>query len=77
MLQRPYRLVSGSEDNTVALFEGPPFKFKTVWIISIFQFFYLQTFHEHSRFVHVTRYSPDGSLFASAGADGKVGFPLL
>lgn len=56
---RPYRLVSGSEDNTVALFEGPPFKFKT-------------TFHEHNRFVHVTRYSPDGSLFASAGADGKV-----
>ncbi|KAK6040625.1 WD domain, G-beta repeat protein [Cooperia oncophora] len=57
---RPYRLVSGSEDNTVAIFEGPPFKFKT-------------TFHEHSRFVHVTRYSPDGSLFASAGADGKGG----
>lgn len=27
---RPYRLVSGSEDNTVALFEGPPFKFMTV-----------------------------------------------
>ncbi|CAB3399397.1 unnamed protein product [Caenorhabditis bovis] len=56
---RPYRIISGSEDNTVALFEGPPFKFKT-------------TFHEHSRFVHVTRYSPDGSQFASAGADGKV-----
>lgn len=56
---RPYRLISGSEDNTVAIFEGPPFKFKT-------------TFHEHSRFVHVTKYNPDGSLFASAGADGKV-----
>ncbi|VDM62568.1 unnamed protein product [Angiostrongylus costaricensis] len=56
---RPYRLVSGSEDNSVAMFEGPPFKFKT-------------TFHEHSRFVNSTRYSPDGSLFASAGADGKV-----
>ncbi|CAD6190536.1 unnamed protein product [Caenorhabditis auriculariae] len=56
---RPYRIISGSEDNTIALFEGPPFKFKT-------------TFHEHSRFVHVTRYSPDGALFASAGADGKV-----
>lgn len=27
---RPYRLISGSEDNTVALFEGPPFKFLTV-----------------------------------------------
>ncbi|KIH66880.1 WD domain, G-beta repeat protein [Ancylostoma duodenale] len=56
---RPYRLISGSEDNTVAIFEGPPFKFKT-------------TFHEHTRFVHVTKYNPDGSLFASASADGKV-----
>ena len=56
---RPYRLVSGSEDYTVALFEGPPFKFKTL-------------FHEHTRFVHCVRYNKDGSLFASAGADGKV-----
>lgn len=56
---RPYRLISGSEDSSVAMFEGPPFKFKT-------------TFHEHLRFVNATRYSPDGSLFASAGADGKV-----
>ena len=30
---RPYRLASGSEDNTVAIFEGPPFKFKTVGVI--------------------------------------------
>lgn len=25
---RPFRIVTGSEDNTVAVFEGPPFKFK-------------------------------------------------
>ena len=25
---RPYRIITGSEDNTVAVFEGPPFKFK-------------------------------------------------
>ncbi|KAI6215902.1 hypothetical protein M3Y94_00439400 [Aphelenchoides besseyi] len=56
---RPFRLVSGSEDNTVAIFEGPPFKFKT-------------TFHEHTRFVHCVRYNKDGTLFASAGADGRV-----
>uniref|UniRef100_A0A914Y0N3 Actin-interacting protein 1 n=1 Tax=Panagrolaimus superbus TaxID=310955 RepID=A0A914Y0N3_9BILA len=56
---RPYRLVSGSEDNTVAIFEGPPFKFKTL-------------FHNHTRFVNSVRYNKDGSLFASAGADGKV-----
>uniref|UniRef100_A0A914CY87 Translation initiation factor beta propellor-like domain-containing protein n=1 Tax=Acrobeloides nanus TaxID=290746 RepID=A0A914CY87_9BILA len=56
---RPYRLVSASEDNTIAIFEGPPFKFKTM-------------FHEHTRFVHCVRYNKDGTLFASAGADGKV-----
>ncbi|KAK0404525.1 hypothetical protein QR680_017490 [Steinernema hermaphroditum] len=56
---RPYRLISASEDNTVALFEGPPFKFKTL-------------FREHQRFVHCVRYNADGTVFASAGADGKV-----
>ncbi|KAL7070397.1 hypothetical protein ACQ4LE_010379 [Meloidogyne hapla] len=56
---RPYRLVSSSEDNTVAIFEGPPFKFKTL-------------FHEHTRFAQCIRYNKDGSIFASAGADGKV-----
>lgn len=56
---RPYRLVTGSEDFTVAIFEGPPFKFKTL-------------FHEHERFVHCVRYNPKGTVFASAGADGKV-----
>lgn len=25
---RPYRLVTGSDDNCAAFFEGPPFKFK-------------------------------------------------
>uniref|UniRef100_A0A915LJA8 Uncharacterized protein n=1 Tax=Meloidogyne javanica TaxID=6303 RepID=A0A915LJA8_MELJA len=56
---RPYRLVSSSEDNTVAIFEGPPFKFKTL-------------FHEHTRFAQCIRYNKDGSIFASAGADGRV-----
>uniref|UniRef100_A0A8R1XZZ8 Actin-interacting protein 1 n=1 Tax=Onchocerca volvulus TaxID=6282 RepID=A0A8R1XZZ8_ONCVO len=56
---RPYRLVSCSEDNTVALFEGPPFKFLTL-------------FHEHTRFAYCVRYNASGSLFASSGADGKV-----
>lgn len=27
---RPFRIISGSDDNTVAIFEGPPFKFKSV-----------------------------------------------
>ncbi|KAH8325315.1 hypothetical protein KR067_009187 [Drosophila pandora] len=56
---RPFRIVTGNEDNTTAVFEGPPFKFK-------------MTKQEHSRFVQAVRYSPDGKFFASAGFDGKV-----
>lgn len=56
---RPFRIVTGSEDNTVAVFEGPPFKFK-------------MTKQDHSRFVQAVRYSPNGEFFASAGFDGKV-----
>ncbi|MFH4979043.1 hypothetical protein AB6A40_005752 [Gnathostoma spinigerum] len=56
---RPYRLISGSEDNTVAIFEGPPFKFKSL-------------FYEHTRFVHCVRYNSKGSLFASGGADCRL-----
>ncbi|EDW19455.1 actin-interacting protein 1 [Drosophila mojavensis] len=56
---RPFRIVTGSEDNTIGVFEGPPFKFK-------------MTKQDHSRFVQAVRYSPDGKFFASAGFDGKV-----
>uniref|UniRef100_A0AC35UDM2 WD_REPEATS_REGION domain-containing protein n=1 Tax=Rhabditophanes sp. KR3021 TaxID=114890 RepID=A0AC35UDM2_9BILA len=56
---RPFRLISGSEDNTVAIFEGPPFKFKTL-------------FREHTSFAQCVRYNKDGSRFASAGSDGKL-----
>ncbi|XP_039759853.1 actin-interacting protein 1 [Pararge aegeria] len=56
---RPFRVVTASEDNTIAVFEGPPFKFKC-------------TKQDHTRFAQAVRYSPDGSLFASAGFDGKI-----
>jgi len=56
---RPFRIITGSEDNTIAIFEGPPFKFK-------------MTKQEHTRFVQAVRYSPDGRYFASAGFDGKI-----
>lgn len=56
---RPFRIITGSEDNTIGIFEGPPFKFK-------------MTKQEHSRFVQAVRYSPSGHLFASAGFDGKA-----
>ncbi|KAF4518341.1 hypothetical protein B566_EDAN007068 [Ephemera danica] len=56
---RPFRIITGSEDNTIGVFEGPPFKFK-------------MTKQDHTRFVQAVRYSPSGSHFASAGFDGKV-----
>lgn len=56
---RPYRLVTGADDNCAAFFEGPPFKFKS-------------TFSDHSRFVNCVRFSPDGNRFATASADGQI-----
>ncbi|CAD5116487.1 DgyrCDS5367 [Dimorphilus gyrociliatus] len=56
---RPFRLATASDDLSVAFFEGPPFKFK-------------QTTREHTRFVNSVRYSPDGSIYVSCGADGKL-----
>ncbi|KAB5554177.1 hypothetical protein PHYPO_G00047170 [Pangasianodon hypophthalmus] len=56
---RPYRLVTGSDDNDTTFFEGPPFKFKC-------------TVSDHSRFVNCVRFSPDGSRYVSAGADGQI-----
>ncbi|KFO25761.1 WD repeat-containing protein 1 [Fukomys damarensis] len=55
---RPYRLVTGSDDNCAAFFEGPPFKFKF-------------TIGDHGRFVNCVRFSPDGNRFATASADGQ------
>ena len=56
---RPFRIVTGSEDNTAAVYEGPPFKFKG-------------TKTDHSRYCQVVRYSPDGNFWASGGFDGKI-----
>ncbi|KAF5901470.1 WD repeat-containing protein 1, partial [Clarias magur] len=56
---RPYRLVTGSDDNCTTFFEGPPFKFKC-------------TSTDHSRFVNCVRFSPDGNRYVSAGADGQI-----
>ncbi|XP_076372286.1 actin-interacting protein 1 flr [Tachypleus tridentatus] len=56
---RPFRIITGSEDNSVQIYEGPPFKFK-------------HTLTDHTRFVQSVRYSPNGELFATAGFDGKL-----
>lgn len=34
---RPFRIVTGAEDNKVAFYEGPPFKFKCTRGVSIFR----------------------------------------
>lgn len=56
---RPFRIITGSEDNSVAFYEGPPFKFKG-------------TRTEHARYCQSVRYSPDGVFWASGGFDGKI-----
>lgn len=43
---RPFRIVTGSEDNTVGVFEGPPFKFKMTKTVSYINF--LSTFYSLS-----------------------------
>ncbi|XP_018025987.1 actin-interacting protein 1-like isoform X2 [Hyalella azteca] len=56
---RPFRLVTGAEDNKVALYDGPPFQF-------------MCSKTEHQKYVQVVRFSPNGEHFASGGFDGKV-----
>ncbi|GFT79995.1 actin-interacting protein 1 [Nephila pilipes] len=57
--KRPFRIVTASEDNSVGVYVGPPFKSET----------YL---NDHTRFVQCVRFSPDGDFFASGGFDGKM-----
>lgn len=56
---RPIRAVTASDDFSLNFYTGTPYKFA-------------KSIKVHTRFVHCVRYSPDGSMFASAGADGKV-----
>ncbi|CAG02004.1 unnamed protein product [Tetraodon nigroviridis] len=57
--KRPYRIITGSDDSSASFFEGPPFKFKF-------------TSSDHCKFVNCVRFSPDGSRFVTAGADGQI-----
>lgn len=57
--QRPFRAVSGSDDNSVILHTAVPFKYDKM--ISM-----------HSRFVRDVAYSPNGEMFASVASDGKL-----
>lgn len=57
--ERPFRAVTASDDLSVAFYNGVPFK-------------YVKNIRDHTRFVHSARFSPNGELFATAGADGKI-----
>lgn len=57
--QRPFRAATCSDDMTVNFYHGPPFKFQKSLTL-------------HSRFVQSVKFSPDGQLLVSVGADGKV-----
>ena len=57
--QRPYFLVTAGDDSQHVFYKGPPFKFD-------------HTGRDHENFVTCARYAPDGSVYATAGLDGKV-----
>ncbi|KAM0748133.1 putative actin cortical patch component [Meredithblackwellia eburnea MCA 4105] len=55
--QRPFRVVTASDDMTLCLSNGVPFKFAS-------------QSRKHSRFVTTVSYAPSGAHFVSAGSDG-------
>ena len=57
---RPFRCMTGGEDNKVVYFKGPPFK--------------MEKTHDYSTFVNSVRMSRDGSKAVSVGADQTIRF---
>ncbi|KAJ5066594.1 wd repeat-containing protein [Anaeramoeba ignava] len=64
---RPYKIVTASEDLSVNFFTGPPFKFS-------------HSLKDYTRFINCVRYSPTGELFLAVSSDksgifydGKLG----
>ncbi|CAK4074913.1 unnamed protein product [Aphanomyces euteiches] len=53
---RPFRILTASEDALVCAYEGPPFKFK-------------HSIPAHTSFANCVRYSPDGVHAVSVGSD--------
>ncbi|WWC68604.1 uncharacterized protein I206_102534 [Kwoniella pini CBS 10737] len=59
--QRPFKAISGSDDNSIIFHSAVPFK-------------YDKMINTHTRFVRDVAFSPDGELFASVASDGKLFF---
>jgi len=57
---RPFKIVTGSEDLLVNLYEGPPFKYVK------------SQNNKHTRYPNVVRFAPDGNTYLSAGSDQKL-----
>lgn len=60
--QRPYRIMTASEDMRTCFYAGPPFKLDH------------SNNDAHKNFVNCTRYSADGTKIASVGTDKKIQF---
>ncbi|KAG0334913.1 hypothetical protein BG000_007944 [Podila horticola] len=56
---RPFRAVTGGDDNSLVFSYGVPFVFNKI-------------IKDHTRFVQEVKFSNDGDLFASVGSDGKI-----
>ncbi|KAF8939163.1 hypothetical protein BGZ58_010513, partial [Dissophora ornata] len=56
---RPFRAVTGGDDNSLVFSNGVPFVFN-------------KTIQDHTRFVQEVKFSNNGEMFASVGADGKI-----
>lgn len=58
---RPFRVISGGEDFTQLMHEGPPFKPLNT-----------KSKKEHSNYVNKLKFSPDGSKYVSVSSDQKI-----
>jgi len=56
---RPFRVVTGSEDYGVYYYKGPPFKFEA-------------SCKDHSNYVNGIAFTPDGSAYVSVSSDKKI-----
>lgn len=57
--QRPLRAATGSDDTSLVLLHGAPFKFNT-------------SLRKHARYIYGVAFSPDGASLVSVGADRKI-----